>query len=67
MGKLVILAVVVLSSTFLATRAAVAGWGVPRPLKKPISLREESARGAPLGSGRSRTHYFVGGGFRGGK
>ena len=43
------------------------GWALPQPQKKPMSIREESVRGTPLGAGRTRTRYFIGGGTRSGK
>ena len=42
--------------------ASLAGWGVQRPVKKPVSIREGSVRHGRIG----RTRYFMGGGvFRG--
>jgi len=45
--------------------ASLVGWGIPQPLKQPISIREASAR-QQTGAG-SRVRYFIGGGLRGGK
>ena len=38
------------------------GWGVPQPVKEPLSIREESTRDTRLHSGRYRTRYFLRGG-----
>ncbi len=65
--KLLILAGAMTVGTIGAGHAAVAGWGVPKPEKKPVSLREGSAKDKPLGSGRRGTRFLIGGGFRGGK
>ncbi len=45
--------------------ASISGWGLERPEKKPMSIREGSAKvdGGPL----VRTRYFVGGGLHSGK
>ena len=45
--------------------ASNAGWGVPQPRDKPVSIKEGSAHG--YHSGHHRSHYFVGGGPRHGK
>jgi hypothetical protein len=45
--------------------ASQAGVGVPQPKSNPPSVREGS-RHIRTG-GHARTHYFVGGGIRGGK
>lgn len=41
------------------------GVGLPKPEKKPVSVREDSAR--PLSGGHHRTRYFIGGGILRGK
>ncbi len=53
---------------------AVTGWasytglGAPRPEKKPVSIREDSARQGKAARGHYRTRYFfIGGGLHGGK
>ncbi|MBT3378459.1 MAG: hypothetical protein HN742_01875 [Lentisphaerae bacterium] len=53
--------------TFGAFRASTSGYGVPQPMKKPVSIREGSVHPRTGRSGRHRSHYFVGGGFHGGK
>ncbi len=51
-----------------ATWASYRGIGVPQPEKQPISIREESARNTPAGTGRYRTRFFLmGGGIHHGK
>lgn len=47
--------------------ASKVGAGVPQPVKSPPSIREGSVARGPLTRGHSRTRYFVGGGFHGGK
>ena len=47
------------------TIASTAGWGLERPEKKPMSIREGSAK--VDGSGQARSRYFVGGGLHSGK
>lgn len=55
--------------TVAAYGGAFHGWFLPRPLEKPVSLREGSARTGTAGRGfffiGGRTH--AGGGYRGGK
>ena len=67
MIRTVILLGMLLGVTGVAWAASRSGWGVPEPIPKPLSIREDSARSAPLGSGRGRTHYFIGGGSHRGK
>jgi len=45
--------------------ASTAGWGLERPEKKPMSIREGSAK--IDGGLQGRTRYFVGGGLHSGK
>jgi len=56
--------------TVVAYGASFHGWFLPRPLEKPVSLREGSVRGGTHGHGfiyfmGGRSHY--GGGYRRGK
>lgn len=46
--------------------ASMTGFGVQKPYKKPISIREGSVRSS-AGGQTSRTRYFVGGGIHRGK
>ncbi|MEE9394397.1 MAG: hypothetical protein V3W41_18015 [Planctomycetota bacterium] len=64
--KLIGLIAGVIGTTGVAVKASSEGWGVDRPLKEPVSIREESMKG-PMGSGRLATRYFIGGGPRRGK
>jgi len=50
--------------TGTAMWAGRAGWGLTKPEKQPISIREGSVRTA---GGFYRTRYFVGGGLHRGK
>lgn len=65
-SKLLILTGVMSVLTLGALHAATSGWGLPKPEKSPVSLREASAKRTPLRSGTG-TRYLIGGGFRGGK
>ena len=48
----------------LSTMAASSnGWGLEHPEQNPPSIREGSVRTGV----RTRTRYFIGGGYRGGK
>lgn len=47
--------------------ASSSGFGVPQPDKKPISIREESARGNTTGSSRRYRGVFIAGGIYHGK
>jgi hypothetical protein len=49
------------------TWASNHGWGIPRPARQPVSIREGSARGATAAAGHYRTRYFIGGGMHRGK
>lgn len=55
----------VLGVIALLAVASIAGWGLERPEKKPMSIREGSAKvdGGP----QVRTRYFIGGGLHSGK
>jgi len=69
MAKLAVAAFLV-ATTVTAYGACFSGWFLPKPLDKPVSLREGSARTGgyhyyPFFLGTGRTHY--GGGYRGGK
>ena len=64
----ILAASVLLCCTITAYGACFNGWFLPEPLKKPVSLREGSAkttRGLGLYWLGLRSHY--GGGYRGGK
>lgn len=58
----VALAVLGLLTVFTMT-ASASGWGLEHPERNPPSIREGSVRTGV----RTRTRYFIGGGFRGGK
>ena len=45
--------------------ASVAGWGLESPEKKPMSIREGSAKAD--GGSQVRSRYFIGGGLHSGK
>ena len=45
--------------------ASIVGWGLERPEKQPMSIREGSAK--IDGGLQVRTRYFVGGGLHSGK
>ncbi|MDP7423351.1 MAG: hypothetical protein QGH40_15885 [bacterium] len=63
----VLVAGMLLLSGFL-TWASTSGAGVPKPVKKPISIREGSVRTAAAGTRRHRrSRYFGGGGHNYGK
>lgn len=47
--------------------ASNSGFGVAKPAKKAMSIREGSVRTSGTSSGRHRTRYFVGGGLHRGK
>lgn len=56
-----------LASTVTAYGACFYGWFLPKPLEKPVSIREGST-----GHGTGHGYYFIGrthsgGGYRGGK
>ncbi len=56
----------VFSTSMVGTWSASAnGWGMPKPDKQPVSIREGSK--ALSTSGNHKTRYFVGGGIHGGK
>ena len=42
--------------------ASSRGVGVPRPAKKPVSIREDSVKGTHSGTRYRHSRYFVGGG-----
>jgi len=66
-AKLIIVAILV-AVTVTAYGGAFYGWFLPKPLEKPVSLRDESVRARTAGHGfyfLGRTH--AGGGYRGGK
>ena len=65
-SKALILTAVMSVLTLGAVHAATAGWGLPKPEKAPVSLREASAKSTPRRTGTG-TRYLIGGGFRGGK
>ena len=60
-----ILILAMIGLTAGVTWSSFAGMGVPNPVKKPISIREGSARHPR--HGRRRARYFVGGSHRHGK
>ena len=66
MKKLIALIIGMVGITTLTVMASHSGWGVPKPVKKPISIREGSAK-LKSSSGHYRTRYFVGGGIHRGK
>ena len=47
--------------------ASVAGWGVPKPTKEPMSVREGSTRDQGNNRHGHYRHHFIGGGLHGGK
>jgi hypothetical protein len=65
----IVAATILLSCTVTAYGACFYGWFLPEPLKKPVSLRDGSARPTSRGYGYywigGRSHY--GGGYRAGK
>jgi len=66
-AKLIIVAILV-AVTVTAYGGAFYGWFLPKPLEKPVSLRDESVRARTAGHGfyfLGRSH--AGGGYRGGK
>jgi hypothetical protein len=66
-AKLIIVAILA-AVTVTAYGGAFYGWFLPKPLEKPVSLRDESVRTRTAGHGiyfLGRTH--AGGGYRGGK
>ncbi|MFW5751177.1 MAG: hypothetical protein ACOCZK_05970 [Planctomycetota bacterium] len=65
-SSLVFLGVVGAGSVF-AMVASSRGWGLPRPARQPVSVREGSVRGASTSGSHYRSRYFIGGGFHGGK
>ena len=65
-AKFIIIAVLV-GVTITAYGGAFHGWFLPKPLEKPVSLRDESVRARTTGHGfyfLGRSH--AGGGYRGG-
>ena len=52
------------AATISALSASKNGYGLTKPSKQPMSIREGSVKGA---DGRTRTRFFVGGGIHGGK
>jgi hypothetical protein len=69
MQKSTIVKLVAASGLFVSVLwASTTGFGAPQPEDEPMSVREESARGAPLSRGHHRTRFFlIGGGIHGGK
>lgn len=69
MHRITLILIGVMVGLFAVTSwAAYVGLGARQPEKHPISIREESARGQPLGRGHHRTRFFfIGGGLHGGK
>lgn len=66
-GTLIIVAILG-AVTATAYGGAFYGWFLPKPLEKPVSIRDESVRTRTAGHGiyfLGRTH--AGGGYRGGK
>jgi hypothetical protein len=66
-GTLIIVAILG-AVTVTAYGGAFYGWFLPKPLEKPVSIRDESVRTRTAGHGiyfLGRTH--AGGGYRGGK
>ncbi len=66
MKKTIALAGIVLALLAVTVTASREGWGIPQPVKKPLSLREGSAR-LERRQGHHGTRYFVGGGLHRGK
>ena len=67
-GKTIVATLAATALTVGAIWATRTGWALPQPIKEPISIREDSARGTALAPGRTRSRYFfVGGGPRRGK
>ena len=65
---IVFLLIVLIGGSAFVHVISVGGWGIPRPSKKPVSIREGSVRGVgTTGTRYPRTRYFSGGGMRGGK
>ena len=65
-AKLIIIAILA-GVTITAYGGAFYGWFLPKPLEKPVSLRDESVRARTTGHGfyfLGRSH--AGGGYRGG-
>jgi hypothetical protein len=66
-AKFIIIGILV-AVTATAYGGAFYGWFLPKPIEKPVSLRDESVRARTAGHGfyfLGRTH--AGGGYRGGK
>jgi hypothetical protein len=66
-AKLIIIAILA-GVTITSYGGAFHGWFLPKPLEKPVSLRDESVRARTTGLGfyfLGRSH--AGGGYRGGK
>ena len=66
MKKTIALAGLFLGLLTVTHTASREGWGIPRPIKKPLSLREGSAK-LDRRQGHYRTRYYVGGGLHRGK
>ena len=66
MKKLAALVVVMFGLSAVTIMASSSGWGIPKPVKKPMSIREGSAKTKNI-RGHYRTRYFVGGGLHRGK
>ena len=64
--KLAVLMIGALGATGVATKASTEGWGVPKPISQPQSIREGSMKG-PLTTGYIPTRYFTSGGIHRGK
>jgi hypothetical protein len=68
LGPKIIIIAILAAVTATAYGGAFYGWFLPKPLEKPVSLRDESVRARTAGHGiyfLGRTH--AGGGYRGGK
>ena len=63
-NSLIIWGTIFSASTIGAFSAAKSGYGLTKPMVKPLSIREGSVKS---GTAHRRTRYFVGGGLHGGK
>ncbi len=63
--KTLALVALMIGLSYTAVRASASGLGIPKPVKKPISIREGSAK--TNRRGLYRTRYFMGGGLLRGK
>lgn len=64
--KIIVLIAAMVGASVLVVTASASGWGVPHPVKKPLSIREGSAK-IENQRGHYRTRYFIGGGIHRGK